>query len=246
MLLCCLLQASELADDMRTRRRRSFAAVVGRTRLTAEQEQQLLSASFASRILDLLLALDSHEERVAMLPDCFTPPAETCSQPEGETETWEEGATPSRHGFSQSDATHVSECATESSAGSASSNSSRRAEHSSVTTANSSSAGGMDEATGSSNSQSAESSSIPEAEDDDDDEDIWCTPLQLLNEIDSRLKAVTSSSKGTLDVQPGTPQQQLLTGGQAHNMSGGQYINELQRLRDEVKRQWLDSLQTEH
>ncbi len=74
------------------------------------------SCDVQARILDLLLGLQTHEERVDLLPDCFTPPDPASAQ------------------------------------------------------------------TG------------PEADNADTDE-LWCTPAQLLSEIDGRLRALEADSK---------------------------------------------------
>ncbi|KAJ9513995.1 hypothetical protein QJQ45_021080 [Haematococcus lacustris] len=90
-----LLQANELAKDLRGRRRSSVASLLARIQVSPEQRDQLLAGSAASRILDLLLSMGSTAERVALLPDCFTPPdlpadsspntgSETGTQPDDE------------------------------------------------------------------------------------------------------------------------------------------------------------------
>ncbi|KAJ9513702.1 hypothetical protein QJQ45_015456 [Haematococcus lacustris] len=88
-------QANELAKDLRARRRSSVASLLARIQVSPEQRDQLLAGSAASRILDLLLSMGSTAERVALLPDCFTPPdlpadsspntgSETGTQPDDE------------------------------------------------------------------------------------------------------------------------------------------------------------------
>ncbi|KAL6763396.1 hypothetical protein V8C86DRAFT_2431838 [Haematococcus lacustris] len=88
-------QANELAKDLRVRRRSSVASLLARIQVSPEQRDQLLAGSAASRILDLLLSMGSTAERVALLPDCFTPPdlpddsspntgSETGTQPDDE------------------------------------------------------------------------------------------------------------------------------------------------------------------
>ncbi|GFR42326.1 hypothetical protein Agub_g3233, partial [Astrephomene gubernaculifera] len=66
--------ARELATDLRARRKRSVQSMIGRAQLTAEQADRLMAGTNASRILDMLLALPSTADRLACLPDCFTPP----------------------------------------------------------------------------------------------------------------------------------------------------------------------------
>jgi hypothetical protein len=145
---------------MRARRRRSFAAVVGRLRISSpEQEAALLAPSAASRILELLLGLSSEGEREALLPDCFTPP------PEG---------------------------------GSAA------------------------------------------AEDAETDE-LWCTPLQLLNEIDARVRDVVEARGGGGFIRLRQGEQAALGGG-SHGLSGGAYEAALRHLRAAVAERWLDTL----
>lgn len=88
--------------------------------LSQEQQAVLLGPSPAARILDLLLSLPGSNDRLALLPDCFTAP----------------------------------EADAEGSAG-----------------------GGAGDADGN------------EGETDD----LWCTPMQLLNEIDRRLNAAAAA-----------------------------------------------------
>lgn len=104
---------------------------MGRTRLTPQQQQQLMGDTPASRICDLLLTLGSIEERIALLPDCFTPPAE------------DEAA---------------------------------------------------EEAADGSSSAAAEQQQQQQGEEEQETEELWCTPMQLLNEIEARLKAAAAAS----------------------------------------------------
>jgi hypothetical protein len=127
-----LLQAAEMASDLTSRRRSTLAAMLGRTRITPEQQDMLLGGSPASRICDLLLTLGSSEERLGLLPDCFTPPDDA--------------------GVAHADVTHAD-------------------------VSSSSSIGG-------------------EAAGEEETEELWCTPMQLLNEIEARLKAAAAAADG--------------------------------------------------
>jgi len=189
-------QAAELAEDMRTRRRRSFAAVVGRLRIQSpEQEAALLAPSAAARILDLLLSLPTQQEREELLPDCFTPPPAENEQP----------------------------ASTSSSSG-----------------GDSSSSGG-----GGRSSSGGGGSGVVEGEETDE---LWCTPLQLLNEIDARAQEVEQSGRAA-NVGGGEgggapsqrPQQQMLGGG-GQGLTGEAYFAALSHLREAVSVRWMESL----
>jgi hypothetical protein len=158
---------------MRARRRRSFAAVVGRMPIpTPEAEAALLAPSAASRILDLLLSLPGAPEREALLPECFAPPPDWEAQPGG-------GA---RAGVVEGDET----------------------------------------------------------------DELWCTPLQLLNEIDARARDVveggggSSRSGGGGSNGSGGGSTPLLGGG--HGLSGAAYAEALALLRAAVAGRWVDTL----
>ncbi|KAG2439619.1 hypothetical protein HXX76_004971 [Chlamydomonas incerta] len=73
--------AKELAADLRARRKRSVQAMIGRAQLTPEQADRLMAGSNACRILDMLLLLPSTPDRLASLPDCFTPPPPPEAEP---------------------------------------------------------------------------------------------------------------------------------------------------------------------
>ncbi|GBF96040.1 hypothetical protein Rsub_08855 [Raphidocelis subcapitata] len=167
-------EAAELADDMRARRRRSFAAVVGRMRIDSpEAEAALLAPSAASRILDLLLSLGSEAERAALLPDCFLPPPAADAQPGG---------------------------------------------------------------------GSGGSGVVEGAETDE----LWCTPLQLLTEVEARARAAAappeaSARDGGGGGGEGAPQQQRMLGG-GHGLVGEAYVAALAHLRGVVTERWLASL----
>ncbi|KAG2502226.1 hypothetical protein HYH03_000712 [Edaphochlamys debaryana] len=181
-------RAKELGEDLRARRKRSVAAMIGRAQLTPEQADKLLAGSNASRILDMLLALPSSEDRVACLPDCFTPPEqpEAPPQPASADEELSTGA-----------------------AG----------------------AGGAGRGTAASMSAP---SPVSEAE-----ELVWCTPSQLLVELDSRLQRLTG--EGVRPPPGPAPQGLLGTGGPA--LTGEALLAELRQLREEVRQRWLDTLQ---
>lgn len=154
---------------MRARRRRSFAAVIGRMRITSpEQEAALLAPSAPARILDLLLSLQTEGEREALLPDCFTPPPEEAG--DGSGGSGGDAAAPG--------------------------------------------AGG----------------------DASDTDELWCTPPQLLNEVDARLAALAGSG-----ARGGGAAQQALPGG-GHGLSRPAYEAALRHLRGAVAERWMQSL----
>ena len=77
-------EAAELAVDLKGRKKRSVASIIGRAKLTAEQADRLKAGTAAARILDMLLALPTQAERLSCLPDCFTPPDPDDAGPEAE------------------------------------------------------------------------------------------------------------------------------------------------------------------
>jgi hypothetical protein len=112
-----------------------------------------------ARILDLLLSLPTQEERVALLPDCFTPPSEDSSN----------------------------------------------------------------------NAPSQEAA-------DEETDELWCTPAQLLSEIESRLKAMAVTS------QPTQPIDSQLLPPVSGELVGQQLEHALSGLREHVRNAWLASL----
>jgi hypothetical protein len=71
--------AADLAQDLKRRRKRSVASIIGRAKLTAEQADMLKAGTAASRILDMLIMQPTVQARLDLLPDCFTPPASSLS-----------------------------------------------------------------------------------------------------------------------------------------------------------------------
>eukprot|EP00955_Chlamydomonas_euryale_P010412 111758-Chlamydomonas_euryale.AAC.15 len=156
--------AEELAEDMRERRKRSVASIIGRAQLTPEQADRLMAGTAASRILDMLLTLPSGPERLALLPDCFTPP-EVSAPPGG-------------------------------------------------------------------------------ADDGADNEELWCTPAQLLSELEARIAAVNGATKGVPARAVGrtkaaAPLQLRSLSGQ---LTGQELLDAMQGLRASIKESWLEAM----
>jgi hypothetical protein len=158
-------EAKELASDMKQRRKRSVASIIGRAQLTPEQAEVLKAGSAASRILDMLVSLPDQEQRRALLPDCFTAPA-------------------------------------------------------------------------------AGDPAEPRAADaeDQDQEELWCSPSQLLSEVEARIQRASRAGPGPQD--PGRAPsvgQAVLPPGQGLP-SGPELLEILHSLRDEIRQSWLDSM----
>ncbi|KXZ45834.1 hypothetical protein GPECTOR_50g628 [Gonium pectorale] len=174
-------KAKELAVDLRARRKRSVQAMIGRAQLTPEQADRLMAGSNASRILDMLLQLPSAADRLACLPDCFTPP----------------------------DAELL---ATVSAAGD--------------------------------DGRAAPAMSAPSPTSDSEDL-VWCTPSQLLVELEARLQRLEGRGPRP-PLEGGQPPAAMLAppGAGAGSLTGEELLAELRALRDEVRRTWLDTLDT--
>ncbi|KAI8471282.1 MAG: hypothetical protein J3K34DRAFT_458405 [Monoraphidium minutum] len=167
-------EAAELAEDMRVRRRRSFASILGRVAIaTPEAEAALLAPPPPARILDLLLGLPSEAEREALLPDCFAPPP---PPPPGASEPGGGGGGGGEPGGEPG--------------------------------------GGGDET-----------------------DLLWCTPVQLLNEVDARLKALEGPEGGGGGA--GAARREL---GGAQGLTGEAYVRALRRLRGAVAARWVQGM----
>jgi hypothetical protein len=178
-------QAEELSTDLSARRKSTLAAMLGRVRLDSlspEQEAALLGPSPAARILDLLLSLASGEERLALLPDCFTPPP-----PEP--------------------------------------------------------------------SEQSPSAAAEQQDEEEDSDELWCTPMQLLNEVDRRLRAAapadgTAGGGTAAAALPGgsssSGQPLLLPGADVSTAKdeppSPATLFALQELRQHIEGRWLQSL----
>ncbi|MEW5302808.1 MAG: hypothetical protein WDW38_004080 [Sanguina aurantia] len=230
-------QAKELEADLRLRRAKSVSHMIGRVQLNPEEADRLLAGTAASRILDMLLLMPSHQERESILPDCFTPPTPPPPPP-----------------------TSPKAAAAASAAAGSSSRST-----------SSSSPGGSESSSGSSPSEDAakaaksvqDDSPAGDAQEPETDE-LWCTPAQLLNELDTRLKAearleaapdsaLQMSSGGARKMLQGASgpgqssssrQQGQLSGsaGPPQGLSGQALREALARLRVAVNVIWNDSL----
>lgn len=194
----------------------------------------LFDRSPQSRILDMLLLMPSHQEREAILPDCFTPPTPSPPPP-----TASKAAAAAEAG-SSSRPSSSNPGSSESSSGSSSSEDAAKAAKS---VQDDNPAGGAQE---------------PETD------ELWCTPAQLLNELDTRLKAearleaapdsaLQMSSGGVRKMLQGASgpgqnsssrQQGQLSGsvGPPQGLSGQALREALARLRVAVNVIWNDSL----
>jgi hypothetical protein len=193
-----LAAADELATEARQRQRSSLAAVAGRAPLTAEAEAALIGGTAASRILDLLLSFGTAGERLALLPDCFTPPPPQVVEGDG--------------------------------------------------------GGG-----GGGGGGGAEAEEQQQQE--QETEELWCTPLQLLLEVESRLRAATDAAGGSSSSSsagvgvfggPGVVSGAVAGGGGGgggrHEIgsgiigSGEQEVEALEGLRAAIRSSWLETL----
>ncbi|KAF5829176.1 hypothetical protein DUNSADRAFT_16441 [Dunaliella salina] len=183
-------EAAELGQDMRGRRQRSVASILGRTKLTPQQADQLKAGTAAARILDLLLSFPTEDERVALLPDCFTPPPDEVEQgpqkPLGQDPLGSEG-----HQWMQG-VPHQAEAA------------------------EGSSSAGVEEET----------------------DELWCTPAQLLNELDARLRQMTEA--GSMDMQDQLQQKRL--GVPEGQLAGKELEEALQGLRLHVHAYFMQAM----
>jgi hypothetical protein len=68
-------------------------------------------------------------------------------------------------------------------------------------------------------------------------DELWCTPSQLLQEVESRCSAVAAAADGA----GGAGGAAQLPGAAAH-LQGGGYVAALQQLRDAIRGQWLDRM----
>ncbi|GIL85540.1 hypothetical protein Vretimale_13382 [Volvox reticuliferus] len=163
--------ARELAIDLRSRRKRSVQSMIGRAQLTPEQADKLLAGSNASRILDMLLTLPSSTDRLACLPDCFTPPDDNVEVDTG---------------------------------------------------------------------VQAMAASSPAS---DSDELVWCTPSQLLLELEARLQRLEGQGPRLDSIA--APGPQVFGVPDASSLTGEELLSELRLLRAEVRRTWLETLEVE-
>lgn len=66
-------------------------------------------------------------------------------------------------------------------------------------------------------------------------DELWCTPSQLLQEVESRCSAVAAGAAAAAGAVAQLP-------GAAAHLAGGQYSEALLQLRDAIRGQWLDSM----
>ncbi|GLC40168.1 hypothetical protein PLESTM_001007700 [Pleodorina starrii] len=75
----------------------------------------------------------------------------------------------------------------------------------------------------------------------DAEELVWCTPSQLLVELEARLQRL--EGRGPRPAPVGEAGPQLLAAPGVHSLTGEALLGELRLLREEVRRRWLDSLE---
>lgn len=200
--------AKDLAGELKTRRKRSVASIIGRAQLTPEQADRLKAGSNASRILDMLLTLPSTADRLACLPDCFTPP-----EPQPELEPNQQHQQPT--------------------AGPA------------PASPHSSSSGGLPTASGAPATPSAASGQGSGAGEQEEagaeTEELWCTPAQLLSEIESRLQRMEGRGPRP-PAEMAAAHAALLGPGLGGGLVGEALGRELGALREAVREQWLEAM----
>jgi hypothetical protein len=88
-------QAAALEATMGTQRAQALTEIIGRKEMSAVPPQDaftnLLAADAAGRILEVLLQIDSREDRAAMLPEAFTPPRDEMYENNDDEQEQEEG-----------------------------------------------------------------------------------------------------------------------------------------------------------
>ena len=70
-------------------------------------------------------------------------------------------------------------------------------------------------------------------------EEVWCTPSQMLSEIEARIRLLTC---GQLK-DPYAPPNSLLSSGQNQTLSGPALMSALEGLREGIKLTWLEGIQ---
>lgn len=71
------MKAEAFSEELRERKAESIAQVLGRAPAElASAERGLSAAAAAERILDVLLSIPTHEERLDLLPEAFTSPSD--------------------------------------------------------------------------------------------------------------------------------------------------------------------------
>lgn len=203
----------------------------------------------------MLLCLESTEQRLACLPDCFTPPDDSQAaaaaadgrQPDLKSdrsarEGGKQTAGPSSAGSSdkadERDRSHVAGSSGTLGGVNSAANGSAPLEYESGSNSSSSSAGNK------ASSRGGGSAAAPQGGASEEDL-LWCSPSQILSEIDARLKAMISSTSAT--AAPGDMGQGLGSGGPpllagTHGLKGEEYRRALLELRQAVASQWLASL----
>ncbi|GAX85746.1 hypothetical protein CEUSTIGMA_g13161.t1 [Chlamydomonas eustigma] len=169
--------ATDLAQELKGRRKRSVASIIGRAKLTTEQADVLKAGTSASRILDMLLMQPTLQARLDLLPDCFTPPAQS-SRNSLLAQTEEQPSQPQCFAIS--------------------------------------------------------------AEVSSDSEELWCTPSQLLSELEVRIRVISGgSSRDPSGYNNGA----LLLPQGSVQLNGPELVTELVALRDHIKLSWLIAMQ---
>lgn len=184
-------KADELSADLSSRRKSTVAAMLGRVQLdnlTEQQQAALMGPSPAARILDLLLSMQDSSDRLALLPDCFTPP-------------------PPPPPAAPQDA------------------------------------------------PDAAAAAAGEGDDGSETDELWCTPMQLMNEILSRLNTLARAATAAAAETTADEQAALPPGGSTSSsrqppalppsdggVCGAELVDALQELQQHIQEQWLESL----
>ena len=239
-----LLQAEELGKDLASRRQRSVSAVINSSRqqLTPEQEAQLLAGTPSSRILDLLMSLATAAERIQILPDCFTPPAAVESSAAAVAAEAAVGVGTAAEGRAAAGVEQGGDSERiKARQGRAVADVGSRRQPLEATASAAAAAAEGEAVAGEAGAKAAAAAGEELPLEGEETEELWCTPLQLLNEINSRMKAVAGGGdedgggKGSGESQEARA---LLTGGGSH-LSGEEYVVALSELRQHIAEVWL-------
>ncbi len=163
----------------------------------------------------MLLTLPSTADRLACLPDCFTPP-----EPEPELHQQQQ----QQPTMGQAPASHASQAPQSANSG-----------------AQPTASGGPATPPGSSGPGSGASGSREQQEAGAETEELWCTPAQLLSEIESRLQRM--EGKGPRPpAEMAAAHAALLGPGSGGGLVGEALGRELGVLREAVREQWLEAM----
>lgn len=172
--------AAELAVDLKGRKKRSVASIIGRAKLTAEQADRLKAGTAAARILDMLLTLPTQAERLSCLPDCFTPP-EAVAGPAG--------------------------------------------------------AGAVAEAEA---QEGTSGEAVDEADEGETSEALWCTPPQMLSELEVRIRSISAAGRQASS----STTVAMLSAGEDARLTGPELLAAMEGLRADIRQTWLATMGT--